>query len=420
MKKKRIAPSERMEQELMDGLVSEADPLGEAARRGAQLILQRALEAEVSDFLRRERYERSSEGALRGYRNGYESKRVHTAEGTIKLEVPQIRESLERFESVWLRAIGKRSERLLELVPLLYVKGMSQRDIESALVEALGVQGTGRSVINEVCRGLRADFARWQDRSLESAQPMYLFLDGIYLKLRPEDKRAVAVLCAYAMRWDGRKVLLHLAVGDRESRACWEAFIEDMKGRGLNEPLLCVIDGNVGLRQAVRRKFAGSLVQRCQVHKMRNIINKLPQVARPTLKKLIYKAFTAKSYEEGFEQAKKIIEDYQESFPAAMKCLGQNLEEVLTALKFPLVHRARIRTTNLLERLFGEGRRRTKIIPRFTSEASGLSLVFAVLVDASEGWRGVRMKPYLKQRLRQMAKDPESTWEDPDLARLAA
>ena len=420
MKKKRIAPSERMKQELMNGLVSEADPLGEAARRGAQLILQRALEAEVSDFLRRERYERSGEGALRGYRNGYESKRVHTAEGTIVLEVPQIRESLERFESLWLQAIGKRSKRLVELVPMLYVKGMSQRDIESALVEALGVQGTGRSVINEVCRSLRADFARWQERSLESAQPMYLFLDGIYLKLRPEDKRAVAVLCAYAMRWDGRKVLVHLAVGDKESRACWEAFIEDMKGRGLNEPLLCVIDGNVGLRQAVKRKFAGSLVQRCQVHKMRNIINKLPQLARPTLKKLIYKAFTASSYKEGFEQAQKIIEDYQESFPAAMKCLGQDLEEVLTALKFPLVHRARIRTTNLLERLFGEGRRRTKIIPRFTSEASGLSLVFAVLVDASEGWRGVRMKPYLEQRLRQIAKDPESTWEDPDLARLAA
>ena len=326
---------------------------------------------------------------MRGYRNGYESTWVHTAKGTTRLKVRLIHESLEPFESVWLRAIGKRSERLLELVPLLYVKGMSQRDIESALVEALGVQGTGRSVINEVCRGLRADFARWQDRSLEKEQPMYLFLDGTYLKLRPEDKRAIAVLCAYAMSWDGRKVLLHLAVGDEESRACWEAFIEDMKARGLNEPLLCVIDGNVGLRQAVRRKFAGSLVQRCQVHKMRNIINKLPQVARATLKKLIYKAFTAKSDEESFEQAQKIIEDYQESFPAAMKCLGQDLCEVLTALKFPLVHRARIRTTNLLERLFGEGRRRTKIIPRFTSEASGLSLVFAVLVDASEGWRGV-------------------------------
>ena len=155
-----------------------------------------------------------------------------------------------------------------------------------------------------------------------------------------------------------------MAIGDKESKACREAFIEDMKGRGLNEPLLCVLDGNVGLRKAVGRKFAGSLVQRCQVHKMRNILNKLPQVARPTLKKLIYQAFTARSYKEGLEQAQNIMADYQESFPAAMKCLGQDLEEVLTALKFPLVHRARIRTTNLLERLFGEGRWRTKVIPR--------------------------------------------------------
>ncbi len=420
MKRRRIAPSEKMEQALMKGLVSDVDPLGEAARRGAQLILQKALEAEVSDFLGRDRYERNNNGSLRGYRNGYESKRVHTAEGTIELEVPQIRESLEPFESVWLRAIGKRSKRLLELVPMLYVKGMSQRDIESALLEALGVEGTGRSVIGEVCQSLRGAFSRWQDRALEELELMYLFLDGTYLKLRPEDKRPVAVLCAYGMTWEGRKVLVHMAIGDKESKACWEAFIEDMKMRELNDPLLCVIDGNVGLRKAVRRKFAGALVQRCQVHKMRNILTKLPQVARPTLKKLIYKAFTARSYQEGFEQAQKIMADYQESFPAAMKCLGQDLEEALTALKFPLAHRSRIRTTNLLERLFGEGRRRTKVIPRFTSEASGLSLVFAVLVDASEGWRGVRMKPYLKQRLRQMATDPDSSWEDPDLARLAA
>ena len=153
---------------------------------------------------------------------------------------------------------------------------------------------------------------------------------------------------------------------------------------------------------------------------MRNIIIKLPYVARPTLKKLIYKAFTARSYKDGMARARTIIAEYKESFPAAMKCLEQDLEETLKALKFPLVHRVRIRTTNLLERLFGEGRRRTKIIPRFTSEASGLSLVFAVLVDASEGWRGVRMKPYLEQRLREIAADPDSTWEDPDLARLAA
>ena len=157
---KKIAPSERIEQELMNGIVSSTDPLGEAARRGAQLILQRALEEEVSDFLGRERYERSRDGALRGYRNGYEPKKVHLAEGTIELQVPQIRDALEPFESAWLEAIGRRSKGLLELIPMLYVKGMSQRDIEAAMIEALGVEQTGRSVINEVCQSLRGEFEK--------------------------------------------------------------------------------------------------------------------------------------------------------------------------------------------------------------------------------------------------------------------
>jgi putative transposase len=193
---KRVAPSERMEQELFKGLRSGGDPLGDAALRGAQMILQRVMEWEVEDFLGRGRYERFGDGALRGHRNGYEPKKVHMAEGSIELQVPQVRNALEPFESAWLAAIGKRSSRLLELVPMLYVKGMSQRDIEEALVEALGVEATGRSVINEVCRSLRGDFERWQDRDLSEFHVLYLFLDGIYMKLRPEDKRKVAVLCA--------------------------------------------------------------------------------------------------------------------------------------------------------------------------------------------------------------------------------
>lgn len=213
---------------------------------------------------------------------------------------------------------------------------------------------------------------------------------------------------------------MHIALGDRESQACWEAFLEDMRQRGLPEPLLSVVDGNVGVRKAVRRKFPASLLQRCQVHKMHNIMVKLPRVARPMPKKLIRKAFTAARYEEGLAQARSVIDQYKDAYPSAMKCLERDLEETLTALRFPFAHRIQIRTTNLLERLFGEGKRRTKIIPRFTSEASGLSLVFAVLVDASEGWRGVRMKPYIEERLKQMVVDPGSDWEDPDLKRLAA
>jgi len=417
---KRIPPSVRLEQEVFSGMVTSGDPLGEAARRGAQLLLQKALEMEVTDFLGREHYKRGADASILGYRNGYEPKKVHMTEGTIELQVPQLRETLEPFESMWLQAIAKRSRKLLELIPMLYVKGMSHRDIEDALIDALGVEGTGRSVVGEVCKRLRADFTRWQDRDLSEHEVLYLFLDGTYLKLRPEDKRGVAVLCAYGILWTGQKVLLHLAVGDKESTACWEAFLEDMKGRGLCDPLLVVIDGNSGLKKAVRRKLPQTLLQRCQVHKMRNVLTKLPEVARATLKKLIRKAFTARSYKAGLSQARKIIADHRESFPSAMKCLEQDLEECLAALKFPFAHRRQIRTTNLLERLFGEGRRRTKVIPCFKSESSGMALVFAVLVDASEGWRGVRMKPYLEDRLKQMTTDPDSDWEDPDLKKLAA
>jgi transposase-like protein len=309
---------------------------------------------------------------------------------------------------------------LRQLIPMLYVKGMSQRDVEAALVDALGVEQTGRTVITEVCKQLRPVFRTWQRRDLSAVDLVYLFLDGIYLKLRPEDKKAIAVLCAYGIMADGRKVLLHLEIGDKESTACWEAFLEDMKQRGLKTPLLTVIDGNAGCRRAVKMKLPDSLVQRCQVHKMRNIINKLPQVARPTLKKLIYNAFTAQTYPGGLQQLQAIVAEYQERFPAAMKCLAQDIEECLVALKLPLAHRRQTRTTNLLERLFGEGKRRSKIIPRFTSEDSGLALIFAVLLDASEGWHGIRMNDALRDRLQVMRTDPESTWEDPDLKNLAA
>jgi transposase-like protein len=156
---KKVPPSVKMEQELYTGLITSGDPLGEAARRGARLLLQKAIEAETEQFLGRSWYERSGDGATTGHRNGYESKKVHLSEGTIELAVPQLRDTLVPFESVWLKAIGKRSKRLLEMIPMLYVKGMSQRDIEAALVDALGVENTGRSVSEQVCRSLRVDSA---------------------------------------------------------------------------------------------------------------------------------------------------------------------------------------------------------------------------------------------------------------------
>jgi transposase-like protein len=395
---KKILPSQQMEKQFLT-LGSQKAPLSEAVRLAAQLMLQKAVEMEVSHFLGRGHYERSSQEIVQGYRNGYEPKRVQTGEGTLELKMPQVRDTLESFESIWLKTLVSRSDKLLALIPQLYVKGLSTRDIEAALEESLEVDGVSKSSVSALCGQLKQDFERWQNRDLSTVKPLYLFCDGIYLRLRAEDQKCVATLCAYAIQEDGTKVLLHLAVGDKESTICWKSFFEDMKSRGLQAPLLSVIDGNSGLRKALRECFPGSMVQRCQVHKMRNILCKLPEKARPGLKKLIQKAFTAKSAEAGLEQAQGIVAMYEKDYPEAMKCLKADLAELLTALRFPETHRKRIRTTNLLKRLFGEGKRRSKVIPRFMSESSGLSLTFAVLLDASAHWRGVRMTTAVCEQL---------------------
>ena len=401
-----------MEKEFL-ALASQKAPLSEAVRLAAQLMLQKAVELEVTDFLGRGHYERHGpEAAARGYRNGYEPKRIQTGEGTLLLKMPQVRETLEAFDSVWLKTLVRRSDKLVALIPQLYVKGLSTRDIEAALEQTLEVEGVSKSTVSELCGQLKKDFARWQERDLSEHQILYLFCDGIYLRLRAEDEKAVAVLCAYGIKDNGSKVLLHLEVGDKESTVCWKSFFQDMKSRGLEEPLLAVIDGNSGLRRAVRESFPGAWVQRCQVHRMRNILCKLPEKARPGLKKLLQKAFTAQSFKAGLEQAQGIVAAYQEDYPEAMKCLATDLEECLTALRFPESHRKRIRTTNLLERLFSEGRRRSKIVPRFMNERSGLSLMFAVLVDASASWRGVKINaavlPQL-EALKSNSKQKETT-----------
>jgi transposase-like protein len=221
--------------------------------------------------------------------------------------MPQVRDAIEAFESVWLRALVRRSDKLAALIPQLYVKGLSTRDIEAALADTLEVDGVSKSSVSQLCRQLAHDFERWQNRDLSEHKILYLFCDGIYLRLRPEDERAAAVLCAYGIREDGRKVLLHLAVGDKESTVCWKSFFHDMKQRGLAEPLLVVIDGNSGLRKAVRECFPDAWVQSCQRHRMRNILCKLPEKARPGLKKLMQEAFTAASCGKGLEQAQGVV-----------------------------------------------------------------------------------------------------------------
>jgi len=412
----RIPRSEMLEQEFMEAAF-EGKWLSDLVRKGAQVMLQKALEWEVEEYLGRGHYEHTRE-TFRGHRNGYEKTKLATGEGPIELGIPQLR-AHEGFQSLILEHWKKRTEAVDRMIPAMYVKGLSQRDTEAVLKETLGNPGCSRSTVSRVCQSLVTTFESWKNRDLSTYAILYLFLDAIYLPVRQESKEKEGVLAAYAMTVEGKKVLLHLALGQRESTDAWMSFLQDMKQRGVREPLLVVMDGNSALKKSVGEMFPNALRQRCLAHKMRNILCKLPRKVQAEMKRLIQRCFNATGYSKGKTMAEELIRTWKDRYPSAMECLEKDLEECLTFLRFPKEHGKRIRTTNVLERLFGEGRRRTKVIPRFPKEQSALSLLHSVLVDASKKWRGIQMNRQIEQQLwvLWLEQYPEA---QPDHARRAA
>lgn len=398
----RIPPSKRMEQAFFQSIFEGTNLLSGMVQAGAQLMLQRALEEEVTVFLGRGHYKRGKR-LQNGYRNGYEPAVISSGEGKIQVELPQTRETEFPFRSVILDLWQRRSENLEKLIPALYVKGLSQRDIERVMQENLCVGKVSRTVVSRLSKKIYSDFDKWRKRDLSCDKILYLFLDGHYLALRQGTDEKEGVLVAWGITEEGKKILLHIDRGERESYDAWKTFVEDMKLRGLNEPLLVISDGNPGLKKMLRECFPYSLRQRCQVHKMRNILSKLPKDIQAKMKRMIHSAFYAKDYSEGIRIAKDIIARFSDEFPSAMECLAEGLEDTLCVLKFPAAHRKSIRSTNLLERLLGESKRRTKVIPRFPTEKSCLSLVYAVLIDASAHWHGLKMTAKIKEELTKLS-----------------
>ena len=257
------------------------------------------------------------------------------------------------------------------------------------LAEALGEQVLSRTGVSRLTARQQKDFDAWRKRDLSQFKVVYLFLDAIYLALRQGTKEKEGILCAYGILENGKKVLLHLALGSRESYDSWLSFLHDIAGRGLDEPLLVVCDKHKSLRKALREVFPPAFKQPCLAHKMRNILCKVPRKMQKEIKRLVQQGFYASSYEDGLRLGQELIARLGGRYPSAMECLAEDREECLTYLKFPKA----TRTTNLLKRLFGEGRRRTKVIPRFPSEESCLRLIYASLITASKSWKGVRMTP---------------------------
>jgi transposase-like protein len=287
-----------------------------------------------------------------------------------------------------------RTHALESLVISSFLRGLSTRDVEAALEEVFEEPIASKGTVSRICEDTRERYRQWCRRKLEAHDIVYLFLDAIYLKLRPDDQPSEGVLVCWGVTLEGRKVLLGLALGSRDSYEAWLAFARDMIGRGLRAPALVIADGAPGIWKAVRELWPEALEQRCTVHALRNVTSKLPERHHQEVKARWWKAFDeARSPGEASRELQGIIADYRSAYPSAMAVIDADLPALITHLRFPSEHRKRIRTTNLLERTFVEVRRRTKVIGRFPGETSALSLIWAVLELSSRGWRGVKMNP---------------------------
>jgi putative transposase len=385
---RRTVPPSTDIQSQIDALLAEGVPASDAegalsqlARLGAQLIIQRAVEDEFDAFLGRERYERRAD-ALPGKRNGWRPRHLQTAEGELEIELPQLREAAETFTS---KLFPRESKRLLQTEPLkamvvgAFVRGLSMRDVESLCAEA-GLGQVTASSASRLCQELRERYRAFRERDLSGTELVALFLDAIYLPVRPTGAKE-GVLCAWGIDGGGKRVLVDVCLGMRESEEDWLALGRGLVARGLPCPLMVVSDGAPGLTNAIGALWPAADRQRCSVHRLRNLLAKLPERHQEAVRARYWQALDeAGSKEDGEHRLRKLVGWLaDESFTSAAACLADDLEALCVHLDYPLKHRRRWRSTNLLERSLGEVRRRTKVIGRFPGESSCLSLCWAVL-----------------------------------------
>lgn len=407
----RVSPVERIRADIDDLFASErdlGDVLEEVARLGVRLLMQTAIEAEVTEFLGRERYAHG-ERTRAGSRNGHCPTTIKTTSSPVTIERPKLRNTDEAFASRLLGIGVCRTNALESLVIAGFVRGLSVRDVEATLADALGPEAAlSKSTVSRVCEAIKDQFDVWKERDLSDVALEYLFLDGSHFRYH-DGARAEPVLAAWGMTTEGRPVLVGLEPGASESTDAWRSFLDGMVHRGLRAPLLVISDGAPGLIAAVELVFPHSLRQRCVIHRARNVLAKVPVEHQSEVKKVFWALFDDTGAEPGDAavavvrgRAETFAATYTERFPAAVECLLADFASLTTYLRFPAGHHTRIRHSNFIERTFGETRRRVKVIGRLPGERTCLGLVWAVLDRASRGWRGVVMTPAAVRHLQEL------------------
>jgi len=367
-------------------------PLEQIIRKGAQQLLQFAIEEEVAEYIDKHANVVDMQGHRVIVRNGHMPEReIVTGIGPVSIKQPRVRDhsGKTRFTSKILPPFMRRVPSVDALIPVLYLKGVSTGDFSEALSAILGEHASGLSPTNIVRlkEGWKKDYEAWGRRDLSTKRYVYWWADGIYFNVRLDKDRPCMLVIMGALE-DGTKELVAIWDGERESKASWMNVMRDLKRRGLPcAPKLAVGDGALGFWAAIEEEFPSVREQRCWVHKTTNLLDKLPKSSQPDAKKLIHEMYMASTKEKALKAYASFVKDYEAKYPKVVECLTKDADVLFTFYDFPAEHWLHIRTTNPIESTFATVRHRTRQTKGCGSRTATLTMVFKLAKEAERHWR---------------------------------
>ena len=379
-------------------IAESASLIDEIVREGARRMLAEALQAEVAAYIERFAHELDEQGRRLVVRNGsHQSREVLTSAGAVEVTAPRVNDKRvdpdsgqrRRFSSAILPAWARKTPKVTEVLPLLYLHGLSSSDFGPALGQFLGSEaGLSAPVITRLTETWQAEQRAFAERDLSGVDYVYLWADGIHVNIRLEEHR-LCLLVMIGVRADGRKELVALTDGYRESVESWADLLRDCARRGMRTPVLAIGDGALGFWGALRQVFPETREQRCWFHKISNVLGALPRSAHPGAKKAMAEIWNAEDRAHALDAVRTFETAYGAKFPKATAKITDDLDELLAFYDYPAEHWIHLRTTNPIESTFGTVRHRTKVTKGPGSRASGLAMAFKLIQAAQARWRAV-------------------------------
>jgi putative transposase len=386
-------------------LATNHDVLTDVLRGGAQQLLAQAIQAEVAAYLDARSEVRDETGRQQVVRNGSLPQRtILSGVGPIAVKQPRVQdrrppEQREKFTSAILPPYLRKTKSIEELIPWLYLKGVSTGDFSEALAAILGRDAPGLSAttVTRLKAVWQQDYDAWSKRSLAGKHYVYVWADGVHFNIRlEEDRQCILVLMGATA--DGKKELIAVSDGYRESEQSWKALLLDCQSRGLTvAPTLAIGDGALGFWKALRQVFPSTKEQRCWVHKTANVLDKLPKGVQPKAKAMLHDIWQAETKATAEQAFDLFVATYEAKYSKATDCLRKDREELLVFYDFPALHWIHLRTTNPIESTFATVRLRTSKTKGSGSRSACLTMVFKLMEVASESWRLLNGSPLLSK-----------------------